>query len=208
MIAGQQEALCAAVTMAAGWAETVRNAYQDIYRHRKHRRRRKREWKTSHGGAFAYWFGARWTGRVTLYTVHRRIKKMQRLFERGLRFTIIKEQGGYRSYNCNTVPAHNQAYTVAPVIYICPDFFRGAKPSDSTKGDIKGTDLFFSPFAWSSLFSVFNPATDNCFDLIDKTALPSQLAPLYRLPDQVPFAGPVWQRKQNPGNVPLAPVQS
>ena len=62
------------------------------------------------------------------------------------------------------------------------------------------TDLFFILLPRAALRSVFDPAPDNRFDLIDKSRVPSQFSALRRLPDQVPLAG----RHPGPNELPIA----
>jgi hypothetical protein len=57
--------------------------------------------------------------------VKRRLIRMTRFFRWGLKFVVIGDDCGPRSFNCNhTKNQHNYGYTMAPVIYLCPRFFQ------------------------------------------------------------------------------------
>jgi hypothetical protein len=59
-----------------------------------------------------------------MHLVRKRIHRLTRFFEDGLRVVIIKQQRGFRSYNCvRTAHRLNYGYTLAPRLYLCPRYF-------------------------------------------------------------------------------------
>jgi len=132
------QAVCAATQTAFAWTRAVETLINRIWDQRglPHQRagRRRHAWRDLHNfrlrrdqsrmGSFAFWFGEGLLTNRQIRITRRRIRRMRRFFERGLRFVFIRDQTGPSSYNCmHTRHTHNRAYTLAPVVYLCPHFF-------------------------------------------------------------------------------------
>lgn len=118
---------CEAVNLAAEWLRLMRERINFIYAggNLLHSRRR---WNRD--ATFPYWFG--WGMRTTqqIRALRRKIVRMHSWFTpgkgaTGLRIIVVKERGflttgSPRQHLCTL---HNAAYTISPVVYLCPTFF-------------------------------------------------------------------------------------
>ncbi|MFV8752588.1 hypothetical protein ACNOYE_18730 [Nannocystaceae bacterium ST9] len=127
--------LCEAVNLARGWLDQTKREIREVFGGGDllHARRR---WNAH--PSFPYWFG--WGVRTVqqMRAVRTYIFRMRRWFypsegAYGLRFVVVKEAGGRTTGAPYThlCTLSNAAYTLSPVVHLCPAFFEGTDPDDT-----------------------------------------------------------------------------
>ena len=119
-----------AVEDAFRMAHRVANDMEDIWRQQRPARHRKRQGAWGRNARFVKWFGDKVLSRKQIKSTRRRIHSIRnRLNKKKLRFVIIQQQSGNRSWGCsngsNTTNAYMRPHRKA--IFLCPNWFSNSR---------------------------------------------------------------------------------
>jgi len=113
--------LCEAANMARDWVNAAFARIDGFYEGTT-RRGQRNGWRDDR--QFSHWFGAGDRTNRQIRLVHRRLKQMAKWFNNGLRIVVVQAvETGVHLIGKKRLCGNQAAYTLAPVIYLCPGFF-------------------------------------------------------------------------------------
>jgi len=115
----QFKQLCDAARLADGFAKEALRVFNNIWKKRWTKNKRK-AWKKN--ATIVRWLGDDWLSRRQIRVVRRRIRRIERKLRRGIKFVIVQQQDGSKSYLCET--GDNAYANLSGIrVYLCPQFF-------------------------------------------------------------------------------------